>query len=169
MGTRLEHSRGVAHAARRLAPVVGNHADLLEASGWLHDIGYAPDLATTGFHPLDGARHLRALPLGDPLLWELVARHTQAHVEAGRRGLLGELDREFPGRLTSERLLACLTYADMVTGPDGTRVTPESRITEILNRYDAGSVVHDSIKEAAPALLGMCSRVETWSATSAAS
>jgi hypothetical protein len=28
-------------------------------AAWLHDIGYAPELAVTGFHPLDGARFLR--------------------------------------------------------------------------------------------------------------
>jgi len=26
----------------------------LEAAAWLHDIGYAPDLVVSGFHPLDG-------------------------------------------------------------------------------------------------------------------
>ncbi len=31
----------------------------LVAAAYLHDIGYAPELAITGFHPLDGARHLR--------------------------------------------------------------------------------------------------------------
>jgi hypothetical protein len=27
----------------------------VEAAAWLHDIGYAPDLAVTGLHALDGA------------------------------------------------------------------------------------------------------------------
>lgn len=38
-----------------------NDRDLLVAAAWLHDIGYAPELRDTGFHPLDGARHLEAL------------------------------------------------------------------------------------------------------------
>jgi hypothetical protein len=29
---------------------------MLVAAAILHDVGYAPDLATTGFHPLDAAR-----------------------------------------------------------------------------------------------------------------
>ena len=33
--------------------------DDLVAAAWLHDIGYAPELVETGFHPLDGARYLR--------------------------------------------------------------------------------------------------------------
>ena len=30
----------------------------LAVAAWLHDIGYAPEIASTGFHPLDGARFL---------------------------------------------------------------------------------------------------------------
>jgi putative nucleotidyltransferase with HDIG domain len=56
---RWAHVQGVAARARSLAPVLGADADLLEAAAWLHDIGYTPDLATTGLHQLDGARYLR--------------------------------------------------------------------------------------------------------------
>ena len=31
----------------------------MTAAAWLHDIGYAPAVDDTGFHPLDGARYLR--------------------------------------------------------------------------------------------------------------
>jgi HD superfamily phosphodiesterase len=55
---RWSHVQGVAARARGLAPVVGGDAGLLEAAAWLHDIGYSPELAGTGFHPLDGARYL---------------------------------------------------------------------------------------------------------------
>ena len=53
---RWAHVRGVAARARSLAPVLGADADLLEAAAWLHDIGYAPGLAATGLHQLDGDR-----------------------------------------------------------------------------------------------------------------
>jgi hypothetical protein len=43
----------------QLAAVLGADADLLEAAAWLHDIGYAPGLVTSGLHRLDGARYLR--------------------------------------------------------------------------------------------------------------
>jgi HD domain len=56
---RWAHVQGVATRARNLAPVHGAGADLLEAAAWLHDIGYAPGLAVTGLHALDGARYLR--------------------------------------------------------------------------------------------------------------
>jgi HD superfamily phosphodiesterase len=52
---RWAHVQGAACRARVLAQVVGRDADLLEAAAILHDIGYAPDLAKTSFHPLDGA------------------------------------------------------------------------------------------------------------------
>jgi hypothetical protein len=38
--------------------------DVLVAAAWLHDVGYAPELAVTGFHPLDGAQHLEAAGFG---------------------------------------------------------------------------------------------------------
>jgi len=56
---RWAHVLGVAARARSLAPVLGADAGLLEAAAWLHDIGYAPGLAVTGLHALDGARYLR--------------------------------------------------------------------------------------------------------------
>jgi len=74
---RWAHVQGVAARARSLAPVLGADAELLEAAAWLHDIGYAPDLATTGLHQLDGARYLRDAQHADSMLCRLVA-HTPA-------------------------------------------------------------------------------------------
>jgi HD superfamily phosphodiesterase len=68
---RWAHSRGVAAAARTLAPVLGRHADVVTAAAWLHDIGYAPAVHGCGFHPLDGARFLRDVERADPLLCRL--------------------------------------------------------------------------------------------------
>jgi hypothetical protein len=44
----------------RRRPVVPGELDILIAAGWLHDIGYAPALATTGFIPWT-VRHLEGL------------------------------------------------------------------------------------------------------------
>ena len=68
---RWAHVQGVAARARSLAPVLGADADLLEAAAWLHDIGYAPGLAVTGLHALDGARYLRDAQHADALLGRL--------------------------------------------------------------------------------------------------
>src|SRR5215218_6626606 len=48
-----------------------------------------PALATTAFHPLDGARHVRAL--GQERLARLVADHSSPRWEAEALGLAGEL------------------------------------------------------------------------------
>src|SRR5260370_13010687 len=69
---RWTHVQGVAIRARSLAPVLGADADLLEAAAWLHDIGYAPSLATTGLHQLDGARYLRDTQNAGSMLCRLV-------------------------------------------------------------------------------------------------
>ena len=51
---RWAHVQGVARQARTLRAVVGRDSELLEAAAILHKAaGYAPDLAVTGFHPLD--------------------------------------------------------------------------------------------------------------------
>ena len=92
---RWAHVQGVASRARSLAPVLGADADLLEAAAWLHDIGYAPGLAATGLHQLDGARYLRDAQHADAMLCRLVAHHSCAIIEAGERGLADVLSSEF--------------------------------------------------------------------------
>lgn len=75
---RWRHCLGVAERARTIALVLGEDAELLEAAAVLHDIGYAPDLAKTGFHPLDGARYLRDVANADERVVQLVAHHSCA-------------------------------------------------------------------------------------------
>ena len=155
---RWEHVSGVAAAAADAASAVrGEEADLHVAAAWLHDIGYAAGVAETGFHPLDGGRYLRRMGWPEPLC-TLVAHHTAALVEAEARGLADVLIREFPpvDSPTSD----ALTFADMTTGPTGQRVDVEERIAEILERYDPGHVVHESIRRNAPTLIATVRRVE---------
>ena len=92
---RWAHVQGVAARARSLAPVLGPDADLLEAAAWVHDVGYAPNLAITGLHQLDGARYLRDAQHADAMLCRLVAHHSCAIIEAGERGLADVLGSEF--------------------------------------------------------------------------
>jgi predicted HD phosphohydrolase len=53
MPRRWRHVRSVARRARWTGKRLALPDDLV-AAAWLHDIGCAPDLAETGFHPLDG-------------------------------------------------------------------------------------------------------------------
>jgi predicted HD phosphohydrolase len=48
---RWRHVRSVARRARWAGKQL-SLSDALVAAAWLHDIGYAPDLVETGFHPL---------------------------------------------------------------------------------------------------------------------
>jgi hypothetical protein len=153
---RWAHTQGVAAQARTVGPVLDWDTDLIEAAAWLHDIGYAPGLAVTGFHPLDGARYLRDRIDAAPAVCALVAHHSGAVAEAAERGLSEPLLEEFPliGHL-GEQVIA-VTYCDFTTGPRGERLSPEERITEILSRYETDSAVHRAVQASAPHLLDQC-------------
>ncbi|MCZ0999020.1 HD domain-containing protein [Streptomyces mirabilis] len=149
LGNRWLHTQAVAARAREASAAVSEEdRDLLVAAAWLHDLGYAPELRDTGFHPVDGARHLERL--GAPArLVRLVAHHSGAVYEAEQRGLSAELDvyeRE------DSPVLDALIYADMTTGPAGQSFDFDRRMDEILERYEVGSVVHTAISKARPYL-----------------
>lgn len=139
--------------------IVGNDKDLLWAAAVLHDVGYAPDLALTGFHPLDGARFLRDQHGADEQLTRLVANHSCALLEAEERGLRRELESEFP--LPDNDLLAdALIYADMTTTPDGSPTAPSARIAEIIGRYGPDTLVGKFIQCAEPEIMAAATRIE---------
>ena len=143
---RWAHTEGVAVQARSLTPIFAQDAELLEAAAWLHDIGYAPDLVETDFHPLDGARYLRDAVHADGDMCRLVAHHSCAVIEADERGLAAVLLEEFP--LPRDDLADALTYCDMTTGPDGSRLSVDRRLAEIRSRYGPHHLVSRSIRRA---------------------
>ncbi|WP_128801805.1 MULTISPECIES: HD domain-containing protein [unclassified Streptomyces] len=149
LGNRWLHTQAVAVRAREVSEAVSEEdRDLLVAAAWLHDIGYATELRETGFHPLDGARHLERLD-APPRLVRLVAHHSGAVYEAEQRGLTSELavyERE------ESPLLDALICADMTTGPAGQSFSFDQRMDEILKRYEPGSEVHSAISKARPYL-----------------
>ncbi|TDC21257.1 HD domain-containing protein [Streptomyces sp. 8K308] len=154
---RWAHCLGVAERARTLAPVLGEDAELIEAAAVLHDIGYSPELAKTGFHPLDGARFLRTVPDANERVIRLVAHHSCAWMEAEARGLERELDTEFPKE--SSELNDAICYCDMSTTPDGTPTNPVDRINEICGRYGDESLIGRFIRRAEPEILDATARV----------
>jgi hypothetical protein len=152
---RWAHVQGVAARARRIAGILGEDADLLEAAAWLHDIGYSPEPADTGFHPLDGARYLRDVQHADERLCRLVAHHTCAIIEAEERGLAEALSNEFEP--LGPLLTNALTYCDMTTSPDGEPVLADQRLAEIHSRYGPEHLVSRAISRATPRLtLAVC-------------
>lgn len=156
LGRRLVHVRAVAARAREIGPaVVGENTELLVTAALLHDIGYASELAVTGFHPLDGARFCREV--GRPQIAALVAHHTGARNEAHLRGLPALL-QEFPFRDSLEQ--RALTYCDLTTGPNGDRTGAAARVAEILERYGSGHVVSRAAEIGLPEFLAIEAEIE---------
>lgn len=155
---RLAHVRGVAAAAQRLSRRFdADTADCLVAAAWLHDIGYAPSVRRTGFHPLDGAVFVRSAGFGE-LVASLVAFHTGAHVEASERGVSGLSAFAVPPC----DVLDALTFCDLTTGPDGTPVSAEDRLRDVLARYEPEDPVHRAVDAGREELLAAVGRVRGW-------
>jgi hypothetical protein len=140
---RWPHVQAVGAKAATLAPAYGLDGEVLVAAAWLHDIGYAPELATSGFHPLDGGRFVTGL--GAVRVAGLVAHHSGAAIESELRGLSREL-AEFAdeGGPVRDALWTC----DMTTNPVGRPVTFDERLAEITDRYGPEHTVPRAIAAA---------------------
>jgi hypothetical protein len=145
LGRRWDHVQAVGRLAESIAPAFGSDAESLIASAYLHDIGYAPPLAGTGFHPLDGGRFVR--DQGYEQLARLVAHHSGARIEAELRGIAGYCS-EFPHGESA--LDDALTFCDLTTSPNGSRVTLADRVAEINERYGPDAVTARAITAGAP-------------------
>jgi len=146
LGDRWPHVQGVVRQAHRVAAILPpKEQEVLVAAAYLHDLGYAPSLGRTGFHALDGARHLRAI--GHERLAGLVAYHSGARGEAELRGLSAELG-EFHDEASATSM--ALTYCDMTTSAAGEVVTFAERLVDVEHRYGPGHVVAQSVRRARP-------------------
>jgi hypothetical protein len=162
---RWAHTQGVAARARAITSILGRDAGeagdagVLTAAAWLHDIGYAPVLAQagTGFHPLDGARHLRDTASASDIVRGLVAHHSCALAGAAELGLADVLAGEFPSPPAC--LADAVTFCDMTTSPDGTPVAVSDRLAEICARYGSDHEVTRSIRNSAGSLTAAVIRV----------
>jgi hypothetical protein len=155
LGRRWRHTLGVVTRAQSVSRLLDQHgADVLMAAAYLHDIGYAPELRDTMFHPLDGARFLSAG--GHERLAGLVAHHTGARVEAEECGLESQLV-EF----AEERSLVAnlLTYCDLTTSPDGEAIQADARVAGIIERYGDTPPAR-AARRSAPALLALALEVK---------
>lgn len=164
---RWAHTLSVASAAAELAKVLApNAAAEIVTAAWLHDIGYAPQLVNTGFHPVDGAayltRYAQTRQRIRPEVIALVAHHTGAEYEARERGLQDILASY---HVPDADWLAILSCADLVTGPEGATVDPADRISEVLTRYPVDHPVHRAITQSANMLITESRRVLDAAAT----
>lgn len=161
LGRRWDHTVQVARRAEDL--VVAGADPAVALAAWLHDIGYAPSVASTDLHALDGAHHLSALGAPSEVI-SLVAYHTGAEFEAVERGLATELhvfDRP------DQAALDALTLADLTTDPAGGIVQVDERLAEILQRYPDDHPVHRAIEKSSPYLRECAQRAATMFATAA--
>jgi HD domain len=155
-GARWDHVRGVAQQAQHVSRALDeDDRPYLVAAAWLHDIGYAPTLAATAFHPLDGARHLRAL--GHERLARLVADHSSARWEAEALACATTWP---PSPREDSPTADALTYCDMTTSPTGQRITLAGRLAEIAERYGAEHLVVRCLQRAHDHLAGAVRRTE---------
>jgi hypothetical protein len=153
---RWRHVRSVARRAGWVARKL-SLSDNLVMAAWLHDIGYAPEVVDTGFHPLDGARYLRRFEVDDQVT-SLVAYHSCAQIEAEVRGLGAALTAEF--HPADPLLTDALLFCDMTTGPDGDYVRPADRLVEIRGRYGPDHEVTQFVERAASEIITTAGRVE---------
>jgi hypothetical protein len=153
---RWEHVQGVAGKAEGVSASLALSGDVLVSAAWLHDVGYAPGVVATGFHPLDGARYLAGLGVPERVV-NLVARHSNAILEAELRGI-GDLVGVFLDE--GGALRDALWYCDLTTSPDGRPVSSADRIAEIKERYGPGHIVTRFITDGAPELLAAIERTE---------
>lgn len=155
---RLAHVRGVSDATARVAArAEPERAAELTAAAWLHDIGYAPGLVVSGFHPVDGARFVRSRGFPEVVV-SLVAFHTGAETEAAVRGLDGAFN-EF--ERPPAALLDLLTFVDLTTGPDGKPISAEDRLAEVLDRYGPDDPVHRAVLQSRQGLLAAAARARS--------
>lgn len=147
LGVRWAHVQAV---GERCEVVCRDHdlPEELALAGWLHDIGYGPLLARSGFHALDGARFLRASG-ASALVVSLVGYHSGAVFEADERGLSEDLAAIPP---PPEDLLDVLTWVDLTTSPAGEKVSVDARLDEIIARYGASGPVARAISRSASPL-----------------
>lgn len=153
LGRRWQHVQTVGGLADLLTVDAGLPPEIASAA-WLHDLGYAPALAVTQFHPLDGARYLQRLGAPEEVV-ALVAHHTGAVFEAEERGLSREL-AEMPR--PEQAALDTLTLIDLVTAPDGSVTSPVDRVAEIIDRYGSGHPVHLAVLRSRRELLASAAR-----------
>ncbi|MEU0502698.1 HD domain-containing protein [Nocardia sp. NPDC005998] len=152
LARRWQHVQGVVQHAQQAAGIVDD-SDLLLSAAWLHDIGYAPSICRTGFHPVDGAEFLRQQGASSRLC-ALVANHSCARVEARNR----DIEIDWPDEQTALR--DALWWADMTTTPTGETTDVRSRVAEVRERYGPDHVVSRSLVDAAPELIEAAERTE---------
>lgn len=141
------HTQVVAEKVRRICEAEGVKPSLTRQAlclAWLHDIGKSEHLASTGFHPLDGANLL--IIQGELQLAAMVCHHSGARYEAELRGIT------LPFACPGGAALSILDCADMTTLPSGESCSIEERGSDIARRHGLESFQHLAFRRFQPQL-----------------
>jgi len=152
---RWRHTLRVVERAQAFRELLGDDLEVLLAAAYLHDVGYAPELSTTGFHPLDGARFVREA--GHERLAGLVAHHSASDAEAEERGFADEL-AGFPPE--DSHVARALTYCDLTTGPNGEEVGVSARLVELADRLGDDDPTVRAVRREATRLAAVVDEME---------
>lgn len=139
-----EHSSRAARAAAAAAHrIPSSRAADVVAAAWLHDIGYAPQLRRTGFHPLDGALFLMSQDWPERIV-RLVAHHSLASLEAPFYGVghhLGVIE------VVTGADPDILVSADLVSGAGDAAPTVDARLEEMRLADTAIGLVPEDVRQ----------------------
>jgi hypothetical protein len=142
---RLAHLRGAGLIAGMAAGALRvDQPETVVAAALLHDIGYAPAITRTGFHPLDGALFLVQEGWPDPVVF-LVAHHSHAAVLAPYYGVHHHLSLLDHVHSQADDIL---TFSDLRAGVSGLGADPRQRIEDMRRRHADRTFVPDEIREA---------------------
>lgn len=156
MPGRWLHVQGVAATAKRFAPLLDDW-DILVMAGYLHDIGYSPKLPRAGFHPLDGARYLQANGWPDAVV-NLVAHHSNSHIQARIRGFADVLHTEFPH--DPDLPHHYLHYCDLSVDIEGRPVSLDRRLAGMFDRHGHNEDMTRHLTEVAPRLRELVAEID---------
>jgi len=151
---RILHILEIAKRVRETADTLGltsSDLELAECAALLHDIGYWQPIATSGFHPIDGATFLERQ--GEHNLARLIVGHSCSPEEGMLTG--------FPDIVPSSELIGKLiTYWDVQVKQGGEVVSYEERFNDIVSRYGEESVVGTANILAKPRIEKLIKEVE---------
>jgi hypothetical protein len=155
---RWAHTLGVVRLVNEsLTLVATEERSLVLAAAYVHDIGHARRLRTTGCHALDGALYVREA--GHPQLASMVAQHSGARCEAALRGL--ETEMAMFTTVGESSALDVLTFSDLKTDHQGYRCSVDERLEGIATRYGDDHIATRAFRRAQSELRQTVSRVES--------
>lgn len=145
---RLSHIFGVMDTAKRLGPQLpgDSFSNDLEMAALFHDIGYAPPLRKTGFHPLDGAIFLTRYGAPEQVV-DAVIRHSGAETEAMHHPEISSIYSRLPHVNNNSLLVDALTFCDLRTSSGGHRSTLRQRCQDIELRYGSEHAVSRNLRK----------------------